>query len=445
MSNGDDGESEASAGDDEAADAADAEAPATVDADAEEVASALDDAETGLAEAETEADLDGVEAALDEIETALAALRPDEDEEADEDGEVDEEIEELDGRLADLRADLEDARGPYAEDVASEVEAAAETLTAAEWTEDGELEVIPAVEAFLDVAGSELLDTFTTDSEDPADLAAALQAVSDALGEADLDPDEDAESIETLLAAAETLTEELEAAETWDDLSVRETLARQGYYDVLTPKNRKDYPPDWNAAKLHADAYKQGDEEAIEHVLTALDTFESDFMEENLLDILERIAPPEAVEPLEQRAQKRAKQPIRVLGKIGDDAPVETLVEYVDGGDAALRKTTMRALGAIGSEDATQAVANQLADESAEIRSTAARALGLIGDTRAIEPLADVLADDDADEVRASAAWALTQIGTARAREIAAEYADDRAYIVQVEAEKAGSEGERPA
>jgi HEAT repeat protein len=67
----------------------------------------------------------------------------------------------------------------------------------------------------------------------------------------------------------------------------------------------------------------------------------------------------------------------------------------------------------------------------------AARALGLIGDTRAIEPLSDVLSEDEDDSVRASAAWALRQIGTERALDVASEYTDDDAYLVQAEAEKA--------
>jgi len=67
----------------------------------------------------------------------------------------------------------------------------------------------------------------------------------------------------------------------------------------------------------------------------------------------------------------------------------------------------------------------------------AARSLGLLGDTRAIQPLSDILEDDDGDTVRASAAWALRQIGTERALEVAGEYTDDRAYLVQAEAEKA--------
>jgi HEAT repeat protein len=71
------------------------------------------------------------------------------------------------------------------------------------------------------------------------------------------------------------------------------------------------------------------------------------------------------------------------------------------------------------------------------VRSRAARSLGLIGDTRAVAPLADVLDDDESDTVRASAAWALVQIGTEDALEAAAEYADDRSYIVEQEASAA--------
>ena len=77
------------------------------------------------------------------------------------------------------------------------------------------------------------------------------------------------------------------------------------------------------------------------------------------------------------------------------------------------------------------------AAENDEVRSVAARALGLLGDTRAVAPLADALETDDSDEVRASAAWALRQVGTEDALDEAAQYTDDRAYLVQAEAEKA--------
>jgi HEAT repeat protein len=73
------------------------------------------------------------------------------------------------------------------------------------------------------------------------------------------------------------------------------------------------------------------------------------------------------------------------------------------------------------------------------VRPFAARALGLIGDTRAIDPLADALETDGSDRVRSAAAWALRQIGTRDALEIAAEYTEDRSYMVSREADRAQS------
>jgi HEAT repeat protein len=270
------------------------------------------------------------------------------------------------------------------------------------------------------------------DPEGDAEAAAtALATAREELAATDLHPDDDAAVIEALVEAADALAAGLEAAEVWDDLTVREQLDEQGFYDVLNPENRKDFPPEWNAVKIYE---KAGD---VEPMLLALETFESDFMEENVLDALEHIAPVEAFDAVHERAQRRNKQCIRILGRIGDDRACETLVDFLGGGDVKLELVTLRALGAIGSEETTQAIANRLDADNPEIRSVAARALGMVGDTRAVEPLADVLADDDADEVRASAAWALNAIGTERAREEAAKYADDRSYIVQAEAEKA--------
>jgi len=429
MSNGDDGDGANEADTDaETAPEGGADVPA---ADAAAVGNRLDSVEDALEDAETEADLDAIDADLDAIEEAVEALEPDDEDEENE------EAADLRDRLDSLREDVESQRGPYAEDVTETIDAAADTVETTEWTEDGELEVIPAVEEFLDSAGSQLVETFEPDSDEMADLAAELRTVSEIVDDTNLDADDDAETIETLLEAAEGLEADLDDAEEWDDLLVREQLDAQGFYDPLDPENRKDFPAEWNAVKLHEKAYKDGDEEAVEMILLGLETFESDFMEENVLDSLERIAPPEATEDLLAMAEKRNKQAIRILGRIGAEDALDTIEEYVEGGDVALRKVTLRAIGAIGAERSTQVVADQLVDDDAEVRSTAARALGLLGDTRAIDPLADVLAEDDADEVRASAAWALNAIGTERAREAAADYADDRAYLVQVEAEKA--------
>jgi ElaB/YqjD/DUF883 family membrane-anchored ribosome-binding protein len=387
-------------------------------------------ADEALEEAETEADLDEVETTLDALAEDIEAADlpdPDEDDEDAEDPRA-----ELEAGVSDLRDRLEDQRGPYAEAVTDSVEKTRSTVADTRWTEDGLPDVVDAVESFLGTAADHLDDSFAAQSEDADDLAAALDAAAEAVVEAGIDPDEDAETIAELLAAADTLSDDVEAAEEWDDLTVREQLDASGFYDVLESENRKDFPPEWNAIKVHEEL---GEPEPI---LLGLETFDSDFMEKNILDTLLRMAPEEAFDAMHQRAQKRSNRPVEILGKIGDERATETLHEFIDGdGDAALQKVTLRALGEVGSEESTQPVANRLAADSYEVRSAAARALGLLGDTRAIEPLADVLEDDDADEVRASAAWALNQIGTERAHEVLADYADDKAYIVQAEAEKA--------
>jgi HEAT repeat protein len=249
--------------------------------------------------------------------------------------------------------------------------------------------------------------------------------------EAGLDADEDADTIAALVEVADALEAGVEDAEEWDDLSVREQLDAQGFYDSLGEKH-KDYPPEWTALKN----WEQ--EGNVEMVLLSLETFDSEFMERHALESLERMADPEALDAVLERAQKRDKPAIRILGKTADERAIEDLHEFTDG-DPGVQRVTLNALGKIGSEDSTQHVANCLDDEEESVRSHAARALGLIGDTRAVEPLSETLAEDDADAVRASAAWALVQIGTEAALEAAAEYADDPSYIVQSEAEVAAS------
>jgi len=428
MSNGDD-ETEADE-DAPAADAGDGDAADETAISPDSLDERLTQVENTLEAAETEAILDEVEGRLDAIESDLEAAdlpEPDEDDEDAEDPRAD-----LEDRLADLRGRLEEKRGPYAEEVVEEVEAAASTVSDTRWTGDGLADLGDVVGTFLGTVADELGTTIEPDSDDADDLAAALSEAADAIESAGLDPDTDTETIEALVAAAGTLTEGLENAEEWSDLTVREQLDAEGFYDVLESENRKDFPPEWTAIKVHE---KLGNPEPI---LLGLETFDSDFMEDNIMDSLVRMAPEEAFDAMHQRAQKRNKQPVEILGKIGDERATDTLHEFVDGdGDPALQTVTLRALGEIGSEESTQPVADRLVADNYEVRSASARALGLIGDTRAIEPLADVLENDEANEVRASAAWALNQIGTERALDVLADYADDQSYIVQTEAEKA--------
>ncbi|RJT03879.1 HEAT repeat domain-containing protein [Halococcus sp. IIIV-5B] len=415
---------------------ADDESESLPDTTPESLDSRLDEVEGMVDEAETEADLDEAEAKLDEVEADIEAAdlpEPDEDEEDEEDEEdVADPRDELETTVTGLRDAIETERGPYAEDAVETIESAKATIEDTRWTEDGEPEVVAAVESFLDSVGEVLDESFSTDGETMADLTAALDDVIETVEARDLDPDDDAGTVADLCEVADELEADLADAEEWDDLSVREKLDAEGFYDVLTPENRKDFPPEWNAIKVYE---KQNDPESILH---GLEMFGSEYMQGHCIESLKRMGSPEAYDAMEQRAQKRNKPPIEVLGKIGDERALDTLHDYIEGdSDPALQTVTIKAIGEIGSTDSTQAVADRLVAENDTVRSNAARALGLIGDTRAIDPLADVLADDDSNPVRASAAWALNQIGTAEALDAAREHADDRSFLVQTEAEKA--------
>ncbi|MFC6991885.1 HEAT repeat domain-containing protein [Haladaptatus sp. GCM10025707] len=390
----------------------------------------LAEVEESLDEAETESDLDEIEARLDALETDLGAAELPEPEDDDED----DPREELESKLSDLRDALEDARGPYAEDVVSEIEAAKTKIEEGEWTEKGDDEVVTAAGSYADRMGEILDASFVVASDSHYDVLNTLDEIAEAVEAANLDADEDEETIAALVEATEEFKQDLEDAQEWDDLTVVEKLDAQGFYDVLTPKNRKDYPPELNAVRIYE---KENNPEMI---LLALDMLESNFMQEHCIEALGRMGSPEAYDAMIGPAQKRKKPQIEVLGKIGNPDALETLLEYVEAdNDPQLQKVTMKALGEIGDEEATQVIANNLVAENEGVRSQAARALGLLGDTRAVEPLGDVLDDDESDTVRASAAWALNQIGTKAALEEAARYDEDASYILQVEAEKASA------
>jgi hypothetical protein len=429
------------------ADETDAEEPAAEEADADAVEAAetqepvseeeleeqLDAAEADLEAAETETDLDAVEAELDKIEGLLETAdlpEPEDDDEEDP-------REALEGRLGDLRDDLEEARGPYSEDVIEEIESASGTVESTEWTDRGREQLAETVETFV-AEVEEILDAnlAATVSSEIDDLVSALEDAAVEVGEVSLDPDDDAETIAALVAATEKLQTGIEDAEEWDDLETREQLQAQGFYDVLD--HRKDYPPEWHALKV----WEKRDR--ADMVLLALDSLQSNFMEEHCLDALKRMGHADSLDAMKERAQRRDEAAIEIIGKIGDEAGLDAVIDYVDS-DPGLAKPALKAVGEIGSEEATQEVADQLVADDASVRSQAARALGLIGDTRGIDPLADVLENDEADEVRASAAWALNQIGTERALDAVRPYADDRAYLVQTEAEKAVASAEPAA
>ena len=472
MSNGDDDPADASEGADAADDAeeaggagesTDAAAAPTLpdEATEESLNEYLDEIAERLDDAETEADLDDVEALLDDAEAGIDGAdlpEPDEDDEDAADPRGD-----LEDRIAELRDGVEDARGPYAEDVVDAIEAATSTLEDTEWTAAGRDDAADAVVAFVGAAADAVDDEVDAGDIDPNtvetdatgadgetaadgerddgdridDLVEALDAVAGAVGDAGLDPDDDAETIAALLDATDALEAGLDDAEEWDDLETHEQLRAQGYYDVLG--HYKDFPVEWAALKEHE---ARGN---VDMILLALDSLQSDFMERHCLEALERMGKrgktEASVTKMLGRAEKRDQPAIRILGKMAADEAADTLVEYVpEDSNPQLQKTVFKALGEIGAAAAVQPLANQLdpeGDTEDLVRPHAARALGLIGDTSAIDPLADALAADDSDDVRAAAGWALRQIGTREALEAVAEYGDEHSFIVSTEAEKA--------
>jgi len=428
-------------GDDESAEKPNVDLEA-ISSDLDVVEADLETLESDLEAAETEADLDVVEADLETTRETLEAIEipdpPESDDEDEEDDEptpeeqLQERYDDLESNLSDIEDDIDDQRGPYAEDAVSETSSVRGTITSTRWTEEGREELLEVVETYLAEVDSLLESDLSIPDGDeavPERLADALESSEAAIEDADLDADDDADTIAGLLEATDDLETGVGDSTEWGDLEVREQLRREGFYDVLD--HVKDFPPEWSALKVHE---KRGN---VEMILLAYESFDSDFMEEHCLEALERMGPEEAIEPMLAKANRRDTTAMSILGKIGvaDDEVVETLLEYVDS-NPNLQQPAFRALGEIGAEEAVQPLANQLIAEKPDVRSWASRALGLIGDTRAIEPLADVLAEDEENRVRASAAWALNQIGTEDALETVAEYDDDRAYLVQAEAKK---------
>ena len=443
MSNGDDpadASEEADAADDteDAGESTAAAAPTLPnDATEESLTEYLDEIETVLEDAETEADLDDVDALLEDAEAGVA------DADLPEPGEDDEDADDpraaLESRISALRDDVDDARGPYGEDIVAAIDSAVDTLETTEWTADGLDDAADAVDGFLESADESLgVDAFPEHDEIDA-LVAALGAVADAVEDADLDADADADTIATLIDATDALETGLDDAEEWDDLETNEQLRAQGYYDVLG--HYKDFPVEWAALKEHE---QRGN---VDMILLALDSLQSDFMERHCLEALERMGKrgktEASLDELLGRAGKRDQFAISILGKMAAEEATDTLVEFVDeDSNPQLQKVTFKALGEIGADAAVQPLANQLAadgDTDDLVRPHAARALGLIGDTRAVEPLTAVLANDESDDVRAAAGWALRQIGTQDALAAVAECADEHSFIVSTEAEKAAA------
>lgn len=111
---------------------------------------------------------------------------------------------------------------------------------------------------------------------------------------------------------------------------------------------------------------------------------------------------------------------------------VAPLVELLNNQNASVRAEAATALGNIGNLDAVEPLIAALNDPISNVVTVAGSALGAIKDMRAINPLIDVLHRHGADEI-VSAALALGEIGSPKAQEsleevaLTAWYSDARA------------------
>ncbi len=399
----------------------------------DELEAQLDDIGETIEAANTEADLDHAQSTLETVETGVETLAAaDASDSEDADDEDDESpVESLQTVVEETRETLSEARGPYDTDVIEQIETVSETIDDTRWTANGISSLADAVDTFGTVLQEEVGATLEIEDTVSEELIAGLESAIEAVTDAELDPDDDADAVKTLLDAAEALATAAEDAEDWSDLETNEQLRAEGFYDVLG--HYKDFPPEWAALKRHER------EDNPEMVLLALDALGSEFMERHCLETFSRMgkraATDDVIEELLARAQKRDESAIEALGKMRATEAIDPLVEFVDeDSNPQLQKVTFRSLGEIGASEAVGPLAQKLVMDNQHVRPIAARALGMIGDTRAIAPLAETLAGDDSQDVRSATAWALRQIGTREALEAAAEHIDAEAFAVRHEA-----------
>ncbi len=285
----------------------------------------LEEAAETLEAADTEADLDEVAATLDEIEADLEDAdipvpEPEDDEEDPEDP-----TEDLEDELSDLRDGIEEKRGPYDTDVIDAIDDVRSTITGTRWAEEGENELVPGVQEFLDTA-AEIIDAeFGEAVADTEELSVILESVTEAVEDADLDADEDAETIADLLSATDTLSDAVDAATAWTDLEIRERLHREGFYEPIEGKKHKDFPPEWSALKAWE---KRGN---VEMVVLLLDLMgDTEFMARHCIEALEYMGDEAGLDPLMDLANRRNLNAIDAIGKIG--AEEGTRIRLAHGG-----------------------------------------------------------------------------------------------------------------
>jgi len=133
---------------------------------------------------------------------------------------------------------------------------------------------------------------------------------------------------------------------------------------------------------------------------------------ESILELLELVKDPRAVEPLIKLLQESSKDGLRlkavdVLGKMKDSRAVEPLIAALT--DPFLCRAAAEALGVYQDPRAAEQLMAALKEKNKHVRTAVVEALGAIQDPDSVQPLTAMLKDSEAC-VRAAAVHALRKL-----------------------------------
>ena len=143
------------------------------------------------------------------------------------------------------------------------------------------------------------------------------------------------------------------------------------------------------------------------------------------------------VEPLVQAADdgnSRVRQAaIRALGRLGDHTPLELLVQAANDGNSSVRQAALEAVGQLGDRAPLELLVRAANDGNSSVREAAIQALGWQGERAPVEPLVQALGDGHS-RVRQAAIWALGRLGDHTPLELLVQALGDRDSSVRNQA-----------
>ncbi|MCF8356736.1 MAG: HEAT repeat domain-containing protein, partial [Melioribacteraceae bacterium] len=104
------------------------------------------------------------------------------------------------------------------------------------------------------------------------------------------------------------------------------------------------------------------------------------------------------------------RQAAKILGEIGDQKAVGSLIKALNDSDPIVRECAVTALGNIGDKKSVSSLIKKLEDEEWSVRWQTVIALGKIREESSIDPLLGMLKDED-ENIRSSTANSLVNFG----------------------------------